>query len=307
MVDWLYPALRFAHYALLLGLFGLTAFRVFGLKWLNADSAGPIEGSIVAMAVAAPLVSLAQMLASIAAMMGLRIGQLEWASVTALLFETDLGWAFLMRLALLVGAAAVLLLARRWQGALPVAAALFGAVLATLPWSGHAAASSGSIGLFHRLIDAVHLMAAAVWIGAIAWFLWLTVMAHRPKRRALAAPLLLAMHRFAALGLMLVAIIAITGGVNAQLIFGVANSGAVLGTTYGQMLMAKLGLVGAMLLFGARNALLARQHASAIHGAAAHREATLAAMRKSLALEFGLAVSVIALVALLTMMSPMGD
>ena len=307
MDDWLYPALRFAHYTVLLGLFGLTAFRVLGLKWLDADSAGPVESAVVAVAVAAPLVSLAQMLASIAAMMGQSLGQLEWETTTALLTGTSLGWAFMLRLALLLGAASVLLLAKRRRGAYPAAAVLFAAALATLPWSGHAAASSGPIGLLHRLVDAAHLLAAGLWIGAIAWFLFLVAKAHRASGDILAESLLSAMHRFAGLGLLLVAIIVASGGVNAQLIFGIENSGAVLDTAYGRLLMAKLGLVGAMLLLGARNALIGRHYARSAGGAKADRGATLATLRNSLAGEFVIGVSIIALVALVTMMSPMGD
>ena len=35
MGDWLEPGLRFLHYALLLGLFGWTAFRLIGLRALD--------------------------------------------------------------------------------------------------------------------------------------------------------------------------------------------------------------------------------------------------------------------------------
>ena len=103
MEDWLEPGLRFLHYALLLGLFGWTAFRVIGLRELNWQQRG--NGFAVAMvgAVLAPLVSLVLMLTSIAAMMGQPLFALEGPMIEAMIFGTDLGWAFLFRAALLGG------------------------------------------------------------------------------------------------------------------------------------------------------------------------------------------------------------
>lgn len=307
MDDWLYPALRFAHYALLLGLFGLTAFRAIGLKWLDREAARPIERAVVAAALAAPFVTLAQMLASMAAMMGQGIAELEWVTVAALLSDTSLGWAFLARFTLLIGAAAMLLLGTGSPLARRGAALLYALTLATLAWSGHAAATEGAAGTFHRLSDAAHLIAAGLWIGAIIWFLFLTAKAHRPAGRGLAGPLLSAMHRFAGLGLLLVAIVVSTGAANAQLIFGLANSGAVLHTAYGRLLAAKLALAGLMLSFAARNALIGRRYAKAVDGLGTETSPTLAALRKSLRVELAVGISIIAIVALMTIMSPMGD
>ncbi len=307
MDDWFYPALRFAHYALLLGLFGLTAFRVIGLKWLDRGAAPPIERAAVAAALTAPFVSLVQMLASIAAMMGQGIAGLEWMTVAALLSDTSLGWAFLARLTLLIVAAAVLLLGKGSPPALRSATMPYALALATLAWSGHAAATEGAAGTFHRLSDAAHLIAAGLWIGAVIWFLFLTKKAHRPEGHGLAAPLLLAMHRFAGLGLLLVAIMIFTGAANAQLIFGLANSGAVLQTNYGRLMAAKLALVGVMLLFAARNALIGRRYAKAVGALGTETGPTLAALRKSLSAELAVGISIIAIVALMTIMSPMGD
>src|SRR3546814_11548040 len=45
--------------------------------------------------------------------------------------------------------------------------------VATLVWSGHAGATEGAAGTLHRASDILHLIAAAVWIGAIGAFLML--------------------------------------------------------------------------------------------------------------------------------------
>ena len=63
------PALRFLHYAALLGLFGWTAFGLIGLRGfdrLPLERGAPV---LIGAAFAAPLLSTALMLTSIAAMM----------------------------------------------------------------------------------------------------------------------------------------------------------------------------------------------------------------------------------------------
>jgi copper resistance protein D len=268
--DWLNPALRFSHYALLLGLFGLTTFRVIGLRSFAMTGVLSNMRLIKAAAVAAPFLSLALMLVSIAAMMDQPVSQLDWATVKAMLVETSLGWAFIARVVLL-GVAAVLLgfspsRVRWWRPA----ALLYSLAVVTLPWSGHAAATDGTMGLLHRLNDAAHLFAAGLWIGAIGWFLYLVTLAHRAPDRVEASALLSVMHRFAPFGVMLVAVVTITG---------------------------------LMLVCAARNASL--NLASTKRGGLADRHSQLVSIRISLVTEIGLAATVIGLVALLGLTSPM--
>jgi copper resistance protein D len=253
---------RAIHYLLLLGLFGSTLFALIGLRGVDRPAHWP---GAALMAIAAPLVSALLMLVSIAAMMGQTLAMLEWSNIEAILVSTTMGWAFGVRMVLLVGGA-VLLRRAPWA-----AAAAYGLALATLPWSGHAAAGEGLVGALHRLNDAVHLLAAGLWIGAIGWFALLTRQARRGK--APLEPLFDAMQRFAPLGVALVAIVSLTGLLNAELIFGLAQSGTVLSTTYGQLLVLKIALVGLMLLFAASHAARVRRLAT---------PATLASVRTSL-------------------------
>lgn len=306
MGDWLEPGLRFLHYALLLGLFGWTAFRLIGLRELDWQQQ-PENWIAVAIsgAVLAPLVSIVLMLTSIAAMMGQPLVALEGPTVEAMIFGTDLGWAFLLRMALLGAGLMALSLRSRLSSALPVAALCYAAALITLAWSGHAAATEGGLGLFHRLNDGLHLLVAGLWLGAIGWFLYLVIRAHRRADDAQARNLLGVMHGFAPLGVALVTVIAISGLINAQLIFGVMNSAGVVTTNYGVLLAVKLTLVCGMLAFAAQNARAGRRGASRNDSEVLDVAASLAALRRSLAGEFGLAVGVVGLVAVLGMMSPM--
>ena len=305
MASWAEQGLRLAHYGALLFLFGWTAFRLLKLRHLEWVPQDEGRAALTLVAVSAPLLSIALMLVSIAAMMGAPIASLDWPMIEAMIIGTDMGTAFLMRLALLIAGLCALLASRAGRPTSLVAALCFAGALLTLSWSGHAAATEDGLGLFHRLNNGVHLLATSLWLGAIAWFLMLTVKAHRQPELIPALPLLRVMHAFAPLGVGLVAAAALTGMINAQLIFGLENSVSVFTTSYGVLLVAKVLLVGMMLAFGAHNARIGRR--AALKGASDKLEPsiTLSRLRRSLAGELMMAVGVIGLVAVLGMLSPM--
>lgn len=292
MEDWLHPLLRALNYALLLGLFGATAFPPIGLRDVSRTFAGPL---LTAAAFGAPAVSLALMLVSVAAMMGQPLADLAWPTVEAIAGGTDIGRAFLMRLGLLLAAA---LLVRKQPAS---AAVLYGLALVTLAWSGHAAVGEGMLGLAHRINDAVHLLAAGLWLGAIGW---LAALAFCPSHTDESAHLLLAaMRRFAPLGVLLVGIVTLTGLANGLFIVGLPLGTELFAIAYGQVLAAKVCLVGLMLLCAARHATLARVALSREPDDQGYT-ATLIAVRRSLGGELLFAAGVIAAVAWLGLLSP---
>lgn len=316
MNDSFEPALRFVQYALLLALFGWATFRVTGLRaatWVPEGSGRTI--AIVAAALA-PVVSTMLMLAAISAMMGQPLVALDVSMIQTMTLSTDMGWAFMVRTALLLAGLVAILFARKVTG-LAAAAFCFGAALMTLSWSGHAAATEGALGSLHRISNGVHLLAAGLWLGAIGWFLHLTIEAHREPGHASALPLLAIMHRFAPLGVVLVTIVAATGLLNAQLIFGLENSPVTLTTTYGLLLAVKIAAVAAMLAFGAHNARLSgrmvfadvaaepTEDAASTENVEPSEATALPALRGSLTMELLLAFVVVGLVAVFGMLSPM--
>jgi len=297
--------LRFAHYGALLCLFGWTAFRLLKLRhleWLSQDEG---RAALTLVAISAPLLSVALMLVSIAAMMGAPLALLDWPMIEAMIIDTEMGMAFLIRLALLIVGLCALLVSRAGRPTSLIAAMCFAGALLTLSWSGHAAAIEGGLGLFHRMNNGIHLLATSLWLGAISWFLFLTLKAHRQPDLIPALPLLRVMHAFAPLGVGLVAAAALTGMINAQLIFGLENSAAVLTTSYGILLIAKITLVGMMLAFGAHNASIGRREVLDQRRETVAPHNALSRLRRSLAGELLLAGGVIGLVAVLGMMSPM--
>ncbi|WP_373488533.1 CopD family protein [Blastomonas sp.] len=246
------------------------------------------------------------MLVSVAAMMGQTVRALEWTTFQSMVLMTDLGWAFMTRMGLLASGLVALFLIKQVAGRQIVAAGFYGLALLTLGWNGHAAATEGTLGLVHRLNDGLHLLAAGLWIGAIGWFLTLVISAHRDSERCPPEPLLAAMHRFAPLGVTLVAIVTATGVINAHLVFGLGNSWAVIQTTYGWLLIAKITVVGFMLMCAWRNAATTRNTVRNVDQPQDSQPAALAALRTSLATEMLLATAVIAIIAWAGLASPMG-
>lgn len=305
MIDAVLAALRFAQYGALMLLLGVAAFPSVALRGQSIPLASRWRRrTTMSIWVAAIGFALAAMIASVASMMGLPPWQVEPDTVFSIVTGTDVGWAFLIRISALMAALPVIM----WLPTLSLRSAMLvmlaAIALATLAWSGHAAATEGAIGTIHRLNDALHLTAAALWIGAIAGFLVLTITAHRNPDRVNAALLLDRVHRFAPVGIVLVGLVGLTGLVNSELIFGIAATPTVFLTGYGGLLAAKLGLVGVMLLCAARNSAISRRHAAFGRRPGAEDLAVLQSLRTSLAIEGIAAGAVIAAVALLGMMSP---
>ena len=104
-------------------------------------------------------------------------------------------------------------------------------------------------------------------------------------------------------GTIVVAALAVTGLVNAWLLVGPDNIGALWTTLYGRLLLAKLALFAAMLGLAALNRfrLTPRFEASIATG---DHGGALGAMRRSLAVETGCIVAILALVAWLGTLEP---
>ena len=304
MDDALGPVLRLGQYALLLGLFGWSAFWLLGLRsvdWLKADRAPAFA---VLAALVAPVVSAALMLISIAAMMDVPVVELDQPIIEAMIFGTDIGFAFIVRSGLLFAGLAAILALRNCRAALVFAAGCYGSALVTLAWSGHAAATEGGLGLFHRLNNGIHLVSAGLWLGAIGWFLVLTFRCYKDPDETQTHAALKAMHAFAPMGISLVALVTVTGTVNSHLIFGLPNVAATLPTPYGILLAIKLALVAAMIAFGAHHARVSRRAATAVRHGNAYPAQALAALQHTLLAEFLLGLLVIGLVAVFGSMSP---
>ena len=281
--------LQFAAGSILMGsaLFAIYALRGKGPPWLRPL----LLGGAVVLFVAALLSYLAQT----ALLAGSWDAALTGEALGAVL-GMSLGHAALWR-AGAAGLAALVLLLGRPGPSLWVATAALGLVaVASFGWMGHGAASEGWTQL---VADVVHVVAAAAWIGALAAFVLLLRAPHAPAQIDTAER---ALRRFSAVGVPLVALLALSGLVNGWMLVGPAHLAALPATGYGQLLLLKLALFAGILGLAVLNR---NRHTPAL----AHQPGdprTLRRLRRSVALEFLLGLMVLAAVAWLGTLSPPG-
>lgn len=302
MADWPLIAVRWALYVDLGVLFGVPLFGLYALRAEERAKLLPFGTLIAALAVAGAVLSVAGFALTAAAMTGTGLGGLDRGALAMLLSETNMGWAFTVREIALILTLICTLLLIRWPVPLLTAATLLGAIaVASLAWSGHAAASEGNAGAVHLVADIVHLLAGSAWVGALFGFVGLIVSKDasrerlRTSRRALAG--------FATIGTIIVSLIVLTGVVNGIVLVGVENVASLTTSLYGQLLLVKLGLFACMLLHAASNRF---RHTPALAAALENGGSAVAvsALRRSLVIEVVLGVAILALVAWLGTLAP---
>lgn len=183
-----------------------------------------------------------------------------------------------------------------------LAAAVFGAVAtASLAWMGHAAASEGALGWAHLASDTLHVLAAAVWIGALGGFLGLLLAG--PKTAEARVDLHLALAGFAGIGSAMVAVLVLTGLVNSWILVGPDRLESLWTTPYGRLLALKVLAFLAMLGLAAAN----RYRLTPALGRSLGTDTGLAeivALRRSIAAEIAFGLAVLLLVAWFGMLAP---
>lgn len=112
--------------------------------------------------------------------------------------------------------------------------------------SGHAAAVSALFLPFSVVIDWLHLLSSALWVGGMLYILliYLPVLKPRPLNER-ARSLLAILPQFSSLAIAGVAIMAITGPLNAT--FHLTSLDQFVTTAYGRALLVKVLLIGALL------------------------------------------------------------
>ena len=186
-----------------------------------------------------------------AAMSGLPLADALTADVlSTVVNETQFGEVMIVRAGLAILVAACLAYDRativRWLGLM---ASL--AFTASLAWTGHSAATVGALGYLHLAADALHLVAAAAWLGGLVPLIPLLAVVSGDNARPFVRN---AVERFSTLGIMSVAALMLSGLVNAGILVGSVT--ALFVTSYGQLLLLKLALFAVMLAFATINRLL---------------------------------------------------
>jgi len=123
--------------------------------------------------------------------------------------------------------------------------------VAAIAWTGHAGSTLGGMGNLHLTADALHLFAAAAWIGGLVSLALLLSAARRHQAFAWASLARDAAQRFSTLGIVSVATLLLTGIISAWILVG--SFQALLVTEYGLLLMLKIVVFAIMLVFAVVN------------------------------------------------------
>lgn len=286
---------RWALVADLMLLFGVPLFAVYSPAGVDTRIATPLRSLIASTALVGILLSILGIAILAAAMSGGPLAQVDAATLSMLVTQTAAGSAFVIRLAA-TAAALALALQRSGNRAIVLAIVLCGAVaLGSLAWSGHGVMDDGRVGTVHLVADIVHLLAAGVWVGALASLLWALITARDGTHRALAS--------FASVGTASVALVLASGLINSWLLVGPSNVLSLGTSLYGQLLLIKLALFACMTSLAAIN----RFRLTPALGAARTPDDALHALRRlraSLTLETFAAFAILGLVAWLGTLEP---
>jgi copper resistance protein D len=294
-MDEAFYACRFVQFTAAMLIFGTAAFRVYALAGSDTRTASSILAEFDAwfghVALAAALVALisamALVLCQTAAMAGSPAAAVDYAAVSAVLLETRFGRVWCWHLLL----AAILVLAclgRRPRR--PVVLFLSLGLLASLGWVGHAAMDDGSTRIAHELNQSGHLLAAGLWLGGLVPLAWVLRQARRRPGDFEISVTRDALRNFSHMGYVAVALIALTGAINTLLLVG--SLAAMFDTSYGRLLAFKILLFLAMVVVALTNRFRLAPRISGEVNA-------LCALGRTVALEQGLALAVLAIVSIL--------
>jgi copper transport protein len=156
------------------------------------------------------------------------------------------GWtpfAVAMRIALVVAfaVAAIALVRRRRTRPIGLAGVLLAIALAGMSAAAHAASYGGPV---FATLDWIHLLAVASWLGPLPALFLLA-------RRSSAPRLSVLLHRHGGVALVAAPVVLVTGIANSPLVLGGARD--LVGTDYGNLLLAKAALLSVALGIGAVN------------------------------------------------------
>jgi putative copper resistance protein D len=162
------------------------------------------------------------------------------------LTRTNFGQVWMLRFALMVLLGGELLRARRRGRAAdepalgPLGALLAAGLLVTPAWAGHAVGTERSVRPFHLTADALHLLGAGLWLGALVPLLAVLDRARTSSAQAWHALAATATRRFSTLGVFAVVTLLLTGLINAWFLVG--SLPALIDTPYGRLVSTKLAL-----------------------------------------------------------------
>ena len=296
-------ATRIVQFAAAVVVFGAPLFLLYGLKGPDRAALGWPRPLAMVASLALFFSAVAALMAQTAAMVGDPAAALDRAMMGSVMLETPFGLAIAAR-ALAAALALALCLVLRPGTVLWLSLTALGAVaVASFAWSGHGAATEGPGALAHLIADVLHLIAAGVWLGALAALALMLGPHAAPPEPAAARALHGALAGFSGVGSAVVATLVLTGLVNSWFLVGLDGLSRITNSPYGLLLVAKLVLFAGMLVLAAANRFRHTPGLAAALAAGATDRA-LAALRRSVALETALGLAILVLVGLLGTLAP---
>ena len=246
---------RAISFAALLALIGAAAFRNFVLgrvAGLDVASRAAIERTIASRATAFAVLYIFAGLARLYLQSRMMSGDaaIDAAHLRAMSMGTDWGAAWRVQLMGAVAALIGLLVAQNHRlgwGVLTIGAAM---LAGGTTMGSHAHVAPQQPGLVSAF-DFLHILAASAWLGALFWMALaaLPIIQSAPDNRAPRAAALV--NAFSPVALTNAIIVAITGFIGAKYKF--AHWAPLFTTSYGQVLLVKLALLGFVAALGYHN------------------------------------------------------
>ncbi|HEY1929308.1 MAG TPA: copper homeostasis membrane protein CopD [Caulobacteraceae bacterium] len=297
---------RLVEFVAAVVLFGSPLFFLYGLPRRGNESAAslgwtrPLLAASSAALLVGAVVGLAVQTANMTGDHADTFRPRAWLSVVS---GADFGPEMAARIVLPIAALILVQLSRPCSPLWGVSSLIGGAVLASFAWTGHGASDEAMAGIVHLGADVLHLLAAGVWLGALAVLaILLCTSGDRSDPASLRA-----LHRglkgFSGVGTATVAILLATGLVNSWFLIGPKHVRDLFATPYGLLLCAKIAFFVAMLGFAGFNRFRltpALAHSLSDDGS----PTTVRRLRLSVVLETACGGAVLALVALLGTLEP---
>lgn len=283
---------RFLHFSALMLLFGCGAFPLYASR-----PGGALDSLLRGIVFTAGVVALASgvfwYVCTAADISGKLAGVADPSVLWLVARGTGFGQIWIVHLLLIAGA---LMLFTRKSVGLPwnLAVLLCAIAVGAIAFTGHGQSGAVAGALLHPLSDALHLLAAGIWLGALAWLLVLL----DPSTDAPRSEIEAALAGFSGIGPAVVAALLITGIMNSLFLIGPQNALSLWRTPYGVTLIVKIALFAAMFGLATVNRFsLTPRLATAATPLTAGR--ALAAFKRSVAAETFLAALVLAAVAVM--------
>ena len=302
-INWPQSLIRWLIYIGMMLLTGGLGFRLFVLG--SAARSERLDARLIWIFAGSALLTISGLLAALVLQTQMVTGSFGTSQAMSVLRETSFGPPWLLQIFGATVAFVLLIMASMWkaiprQVALWAAFSLSHAALLGPSLSGHARAAWDEYSLA-ILSDWLHMVAGSMWIGGLAVLAFAIAKAlGEADRQAAQASVSAIIKRFTNIAIPATVLLAITGLYNTWM--HVESPSALVGTTYGLVLLVKVAISGVMIILGGINAFVLRP--SIVTESDSGAEAGARRLFNSVRFEMLLAVIVLLLAAILAFLPP---